>query len=141
LLDPSELWEQYLRKKQTYRELAEAYGCSPRTIQRRLDEYCVRLNDNLPLKANVVMDTTYFGRNFGVMCFKDSISKTLLHKQYVKSETNELYRQGIEAISGKGVEIQSIVCDGRRGLFSIFGDIPFQMCQNHQQEIVRRFNP
>lgn len=85
------------------------------------------------------MDTTYFGRHFGVMCFKDSISKTLLYKQYVKYETNELYNSGIEEIRNKVIEIQSIICDGRKGLFALFGNIPVQMCQRHQIEIIRRY--
>jgi hypothetical protein len=41
------------------------------------------------------MDTTYFGRDFGVMVFKDSISGQFLYKQYVKYETNQLYLDGI----------------------------------------------
>lgn len=99
----------------------------------------MRLNTDFPKVANVVMDTTYFGRDFGVMCFKDSITKTLLYKQYVRYETNALYACGIEKIRSKGIEIKSIICDGRKGLFTLFGDIPVQMCQRHQIEIVRRY--
>ena len=40
------------------------------------------------------MDTTYCGRNFGVMLFKDTITKENLLKYYVKNETNALYKQG-----------------------------------------------
>ncbi len=109
------------------------------TIQRRLDEYSVYFNSNLPRVANVVIDTTYFGRNFGVMCFKDSNTKTMLYKQYVKYETNELYRTGIDIILSKNIVILSITCDGRKGLFRLFGEIPVQMCHYHQQEIVRRY--
>lgn len=105
------LWEKYQQNKQTYQELAEEYGCSAKTIQRRLDKYTVRFNNKFPSVANVVIDTTYFGRNFGVMCFKDSITKTMLHKQYVRYETNELYRNGIEKIWSQFVVIQSIICD------------------------------
>jgi hypothetical protein len=135
----AELWDKYLRKKQTCEEPAEEYGCSAKTIRRRPDEYSVQFNTAYPKQANVVIDTNYFGRNFGVMCFKDSISKTMLYKQYVKHETNELYRKGIEIIRSKDIEIQSIICDGRKGLFDLFGDIPVQMCQYHQQEIIRRY--
>jgi len=139
LLNPSELWDKYQRKKQTYQELSEAYGCSAKTIKRRLDEYSVHFNDKFPDKANVVIDTTYFGRKFGVLCFKDSITKIMLKKQYVKYETNELYSIGIEEIRDKNIEIQSIICDGRKGLFTLFGDVPVQMCHYHQQEIIRRY--
>jgi hypothetical protein len=85
------------------------------------------------------MDTTYFGRNFGVMVFKDSISKDILFKQYVKSETNLLYFKGIDEIAKRGIKIQSIICDGRKGLFDLFHDIPVQMCQFHQVAIIRRY--
>jgi hypothetical protein len=139
LINLPELWDKYLRKKQTYQELAIAYGCSSKTIQRRLDAYSVRFNCDFPRVANVVMDTTYFGRHFGVMCFKDSITKTMLYKQYVRYESNELYRIGVAEIQSKGIKIQSITCDGRKGLFQMFGDVPVQMCQYHQQAIIRRY--
>jgi hypothetical protein len=89
--------------------------------------------------ANVLMDTTYFGRKFGVMVFKDSISKDILFKQYVKSETNLLYFKGINEIAKRGIKIQSIICDGRKGLFDLFPEIPVQMCQFHQVAIIRRY--
>jgi hypothetical protein len=89
--------------------------------------------------ANVLMDTTYFGRLFGVMVFKDSLSGKVLYKRYVKYETNILYLQGIEEIRRRGIYIQSIICDGRKGLFQMFDDIPIQMCQFHQIQIVTRY--
>lgn len=85
------------------------------------------------------MDTTYWGTNFGVMLFKDSISKENLLKYYVKYETNALYKKGIRELKLKGFEIVAIVCDGRRGLINSFADIPVQMCQFHQAAIVRRY--
>ena len=63
------------------------------------------------------MDTTYFGKKFGVMVFKDSITGAILYKPYVKSETNNLYLEGIKEIARRGIKIQSIVYDGRKGLF------------------------
>jgi hypothetical protein len=85
------------------------------------------------------MDTTYWGRNFGVMLFKDAISGQNLLKKYVKYETNVLYQQGIIELEKKGFNIQAIVCDGRKGLIQSFKDIPVQMCQFHQSAIIRRY--
>lgn len=85
------------------------------------------------------MDTTYWGRSFGVLLFKDSISKENLLKYYVKTETNLLYQQGIEELKSRGYSIKAIVCDGRRGLLTAFGSIPVQMCQFHQSAIIRRY--
>ncbi len=59
--------------------------------------------------VNVLMDTTYFGRKFGVMVFKDSISGQILFKQYVKQETYKQYLLGIEEITRRGIKIQSII--------------------------------
>ena len=85
------------------------------------------------------MDTTYFGRSLGVMVFKDSITGVILYKQYVKTETNQLYLAGVEEISRRGIRIQSIICDGSKGLLQLFGDIPIQMCNFHQVAIIRRY--
>lgn len=85
------------------------------------------------------MDTTYFGRTFGIMVFKDSITGQILFKQYVKQETNKLYLFGIEEITRRGIKIQAIICDGRKGLLQLFEGIPIQMCNFHQVAIIRRY--
>ena len=77
------------------------------------------------------MDTTYWGRNLGVMLFKDAITKGNLLKYYVKEETNALYKRGIQELKDKGFEIMAIVCDGRKGLLQSCENIPVQMCQFH----------
>ena len=114
-------------------------GCSTKTIQRRLDNYHPSATTDFESVANVLMDTTYFGRKFGVMVFKDSLSDKILYKRYVKYETNLLYLKGIQEISRRGIYIQSIVCDGRKGLFQLFDNIPIQMCQFHQVQIINRY--
>jgi hypothetical protein len=48
------------------------------------------------------MDTTYWGINFGVMLFKDNITKENLLKHYVKHETNSVYIQGINEFKRLG---------------------------------------
>lgn len=85
------------------------------------------------------MDTTYFGRGLGVMVFKDSISGKILFKQYVKTETNQLYFAGIKEVARRGIHIQSIICDGRKGLLQMLDNIPVQMCNFHQVAIIRRY--
>ena len=46
----------------------------------------------------------------------------------VKYETNALYAAALNGLREKGVEIQSIVCDGRKGLLQMFPEIPAQLC-------------
>ncbi len=83
------------------------------------------------------MDTTYWGTIFGVMLFKDAITKENLLKYYVKTETNVLYKQGIEQLKSAGFIIVGIVCDGRKGLINSFKGIPVQMCQFHVLKILQ----
>ena len=87
----------------------------------------------------VIMDTTYWGRNFGVMLFKDAYTKENLLKYYVKTETNTQYIKGIKDLQSRGFIIVAIVCDGRRGLIQSFKNIPVQMCQFHQVAIIIRY--
>jgi len=85
------------------------------------------------------MDTTYWGRGFGVMLFKDAITKINLLKYYVKNESNQKYTEGIMSLQAQGFIVQAIVCDGRKGLIQSFGSVPVQMCQFHQVAIIRRY--
>lgn len=138
-LNPTIIWEEYTTGKQTYKQLAEKYKCSKKTIQRKIDLHQVILTEKEPRKVIVLMDTTYWGRDFGVMLFKDANTKENLLKYYVKTETNRLYIQGIKELESNGFEIVAIVCDGRKGLLQSFDKTPVQMCQFHQVAIIRRY--
>ncbi len=128
-----------MEKKQTYTQLAIRYNCSVKTIQRRLDKVQLKLPEPQASEVVLLMDTTYFGRGYGIMLFKDAYSGKNLYKLYVKSETNQHYADGIAYLIKQGFIINAIVCDGRRGLLQLFGAIPIQMCQFHQVAIVRRY--
>jgi hypothetical protein len=143
------LWEEYVFHKQTYRELAEKYWCSVRTIQTRLDEYMQHhsflsgvssiippTQPNTPII--LLIDTTYFGHDFGVMVFRSSLWKEILCTIIVDHETCDQYKDTIRKIWEAWWHIQAIVCDGKRGLLGWFGDIPTQMCQFHQVALVLR---
>lgn len=133
------MWHAYIKGKQTYVQLAAAHCCSVRTIQRKIDEYQVKKIPKVARQIIVLMDTTYWGRNFGVMLFKDAITKENLLKYYVKTESNALYTNGVEKLKSLGFIVQAIVCDGRKGLIKSFDPIPVQMCAFHQAAIIRRY--
>jgi hypothetical protein len=138
-LDPEQIWVEFQNGKQTLQQLAKSYKCSKRTIQRKLNSHSICIPKKAPRNVILLMDTTYWRRGFGVMLFKDAITKENLLKYYVKTETNALYRKGIEELKSQGFTIDAIVCDGRRGLIQSFGGIPVQMCQFHQVAIIRRY--
>ncbi len=120
-------------------QLAHKYNCSVKTIQRRLDKIKIVATEKTGRVVVVLMDTTYWGRGFGVMLFKDAYTKENLLKYYVKTETNALYIEGIKELKRRGFTISAIVCDGRKGLIASFKGIPVQMCQFHQAAIIRRY--
>jgi hypothetical protein len=118
--------------------LARKYGYSYKTIQRRLDKVVVKQEFYRPKESVILMDTTYFGRNFGVMVFQNTAGQ-FLYWRFVKHETITGYVEGISHIKAQGICIKGIVCDGRRGLFNALGNYPIQMCQFHQIAIVTRY--
>lgn len=90
---------------------------------------------------NVVFDTTFFGRNFGVMVFRAN-SRNLYWK-YVESEKLIYYMKCLEQISKSGINFQSFTIDGRKGLIQLlqrcYPSIPIQICIFHQVAIVTRY--
>jgi len=87
----------------------------------------------------VNMDTTYWGRGFGLMAIKDTFHNKILWYKFVHNETIADYMEGIAWLHEHGFRIHSIVCDGIRGLFMVLYPYPVQMCQFHQMMIVRRY--
>lgn len=69
--------------------------------------------------------------------FAQSADK-VVHIKIVGHESKKSYAECLRIVAGKGFKIQSIIADGFQGLNKLFPDIPFQFCQFHQQQIVRR---
>jgi hypothetical protein len=85
------------------------------------------------------MDTTYWGKKFGVVTFKDNKKKVILWRKFVKHETLADYKEGFDWLLANGFTIQGIVCDGLRGILQLFDKHKVQMCQYHQICIVKRY--
>ena len=139
-LNGKELWHQYRSHKQTIRELATCYGVSESTIKRHLryvtEEFkCI----NFPRSGTILVDTTYFGRNWGIVVAMDSASGKKLWRKYVRHEKLIDYQEGIDFIESEGYQINGIVCDDLKGIFKQFSAYKVQMCQKHQMDIVRRY--
>lgn len=73
-------------------------------------------------------DATYWGRDFGVMLFKDSLTKENLLNNNVQNETNALYIQGIKEQKSLSFVIIGIACDAKKELIQSFGKIPVPHC-------------
>ena len=78
--DKSQVITEYVEGKQTLQQLSEKYGVSKRTIARDLSG--MRHVHKIPKDKTVtiLMDTTYWGRNFGLMVILDALrNKVLWH--------------------------------------------------------------
>ena len=62
----------------------------------------------------------------------------MLWHKYGTHEMLADYLEGVEWLRSQGFRIYGIVCDGMRGLMLSLRQYPVQMCQFHQQMIVRR---
>lgn len=129
----------YVEGKQTIEQLSVKYGVSSRTIQRDLKgmRYVQKIGKDKGV--TIQMDTTYWGRNFGLMVIKDALRNKILWRKYVRYETIKDYLEGVEWLKLQGFRIYGVIIDGMRGLAQALHPIPVQMCQFHQIMIVRRY--
>lgn len=137
--DKKEVIRAYVEGKQTMRQLSERYGVSERTIARDLAgmRYIIKISNEKHVV--IQMDTTYWGRDFGLMVIKDAFRKKILWRKYVRKETVADYLEGVQWLRTHGFRIYGVVCDGMRGLMQALSVYPVQMCQFHQMCIVRRY--
>ncbi|MWQ74221.1 1,4-dihydroxy-6-naphthoate synthase, partial [Glaesserella parasuis] len=54
----------------------------------------------------------------------DSLSKKVVYHRVIKTEKDVYYRIAFNSLRMKGYNIQSITCDGRRGLLKDLLDTP-----------------
>ena len=133
------LWEAYVRGKQTLVQLAEKYQHSHVWVRERLDAITVALPALSPQKVVLIVDTTFWGRSYGVCVFFAHTLKRHIWWHEVEGERMAHYLYGRQILESRGWTFSAVVVDGRRGFLSVFKDIPVQMCQFHQVKQVGRY--
>ena len=108
---------------------------------------------------NLLIDATFFGREFGFLVFHDC--QKVIYLKEIKTESIRDFKEGIRAVKQANIGIQSITIDGKRGYINnikkLLGNIPIQMylqilfficvsckllrnlCLFHQKAIIRRY--
>ena len=137
--DKSQVITDYVEGKQTLQQLASKYKVSERTIRRDLENMRFVRKKARCKEVTVQLDTTYWGRRFGLMVIKDALRNKILWHKYVCNETVSQYMEGISWLRSQGFKIYGAVIDGMRGLAQALYPIPVQMCQFHQILITRRY--
>ncbi len=86
-----------------------------------------------------IADTTFWGRDYGVLVFRSQELKQNLYWTEVAGETAENYQAGRRILEELGYAFNAIVLDGRRGIQKVFRDMPVQICQFHQVAAIKRY--
>ncbi len=123
----------------TIKQLSEKFGISPSSVKRKLMDYTPKKIEHSSRKVVVQMDTTYWGRNFGLVLFMDAESHQFLHHFFIYGkERNQDYNQGLEHLKSLGFDIVGVVADGLKGLRNSILEVPCQYCQFHQKQRIRQ---
>ncbi|MBR1790616.1 MAG: hypothetical protein IJ754_02505 [Bacteroidaceae bacterium] len=135
-----DLWDAYQQEKQTIKELSARFGMSAATVKRRLHDI-KREWVHPPLDGSgfLHLDTTYWGRGFGVLLVLDHATGKPLYIAFVKSETVKDYEDAVKSVKERGYTIEGIIIDGKQSLFKSFAEYPIQMCQFHMKQIIKRY--
>lgn len=134
-----QLWKQYIHSRQTIKQLADQYHKSKDWIWRQLDHSTVSEFQLSPQPVVAVADVTFFGRGYGVLVFRSQELKQNLYWTEVTTETIAVYQAARQTLEDLGFTFKAVVLDGRKGVRTVFSDIPIQMCHFHQIQIVTRY--
>jgi hypothetical protein len=126
-------------KKQNLNQLARQKNKSVRWVQYQLDKTEFEKRKLKPEPIVVVPDTTFWGREYGVTVFRSPKLKRNIWWSEVKRETQAVYFYGRKILEEDGWTFLAAVVDGRRGLATVFEDIPVQVCHFHQMKTVTRY--
>lgn len=130
----------YQSGRYSAKDISERLDISERTVFRYLSRTTISENfaDTNGREVVVLMDASYWGRNFGVVILKDNISgKVLWYKFIDHKERIDDYAEGIEYLEHNNFIIRGIVSDGLKGLRTRFSQYKFQHCQFHQIQTVK----
>lgn len=99
----------------------------------------VKRKKHNPQETHVIADCVFFGREYGISVFRSPNLKKNLCWAKVTKETPLVYATGRKHLESLGYKITSVTIDGKRGVIGVFRDIPIQMCQSHQTQIITRY--
>lgn len=135
----------YVRDEVKFRQMSEKYLISKKTAWNRVNkiEFTKNYCDDLDVwEIILLMDTTYFWKDYGYMIFRARYPKTRIWKNLLRYkviyETNDKYREGVRFLKTKWWKIVWIVCDWRQWLLWWFEEIPTQLCIHHMKQIIIR---
>ena len=120
-------------------DLSEQTNHSHVWVRKQLDATVIEVRDITPHRVVIATDTTFWGRSYGVCVFRIPNEKENIWWHEVQKEVMANYHYGRKILEGRGWRFAAAVVDGRRGLTTVFKDIPVQICQFHQMKQVTKY--
>ena len=114
-------------------------GHGRKWVRQRLDENIPDKKEIAPQSTVVISDTTFFGKTYGVCVFRSPELKKNIWWTEVSKEIMATYYYGRKILEDRGWIFTAAVVDGRRGMTTVFKDIPVQICQFHQMRTVTKY--
>lgn len=134
----------WLHLRRTLAEISKQLGVSIPKLSKEFDalDWAEGLLVPAPKEAiNLVVDATFFGREYGYFCAHDG--RRIIYFREIKTESVRYLRETLYALLQAGYRFKSVTIDGRTGFYEnirkILGGVPIQMCVFHQKAIVRRY--
>jgi hypothetical protein len=132
------IWNAYVWRRSTVKELADQYGRSIDWIRKQLRDYKLPSPDITPCEMVAVIDCVFFGRTSGYLVVRDPNSKRNIYWSQIRHETIAEYQRARDAIEAQGFVVRGVVLDGKPGVRTVFSDLPVQMCHFHQKAIITK---
>lgn len=133
------LWNDYVWGKQNLKQIAKKECRSIEWVRNQFDTIIIAKKEVAPQTTVIIVDTTFFGRTWGVCVFRAPHFKKNIWWQDVNREIMSHYYYGRMILEEKGWKFTAAVVDGKRGMTTVFKDIPVQVCQFHQMKNVTRY--
>lgn len=133
------LWQKFVWKRYTLKQLAGEYHRSINWVKKNLDSAALCNHSAISQPIVAVSDATFWGRGYGVLVIRCPRLKKNIHYHEIITETPFEYLKARKAVEAEGFVLEAAVIDGKRGVKAIFDDVPVQMCQFHQIQIVKRY--
>lgn len=134
-----QLWKDYVWGKQSLTDLSRETSRSHIWVRKQLDAIAIRPFIITPHPVVIAVDTTFWGRSYGVCVFRVPNESQNIWWNEVEKEIMANYHYGRKIMEERGWTLLAAVVDGRRGLTTVFKDIPIQICQFHQMKQVTKY--
>jgi hypothetical protein len=133
------LWNDYVWGKQNLRQVARKSDRSIEWVRQQLEKVPIQRKTLTPQPTVFIVDTTFFGRTWGVCVFRAPHLKRNVWWTDVAKEIMATYHYGRKILEERGWTFEAVVVDGKRGMLTVFEGMPIQVCQFHQMRTVTKY--